>query len=88
MEYYTKKLAILVLLAVLTSLLVVDNFASANFMPFNMPPHNIEISTDGAVNGTDRIQCDKTVYTLTGNISGSIVILCDGITIDGAGYTL
>jgi parallel beta-helix repeat protein len=61
---------------------------SANFMPFNIPPHNIEINADGIVTGTDRIQRNGMVYTFGGNISGSIVILCDGITIDGAGYTL
>jgi hypothetical protein len=64
------------------------NLASANFMPINVPAHNIEIEADGTVTGTDCIQQNGTVYTFTDDISGSIVVLCDNITIDGQGYIL
>jgi parallel beta-helix repeat protein len=63
--------------------------ASANpvLMPEETPP-GIQIKSDGSVEGTDRIQRDGSVYTFTGDISNTIVILCDGIVLDGAGYTL
>ena len=61
---------------------------SANFLPAPVPDHNIEITEDGAVNGTDKIQRSGNVYTFTGDIVGSIVVFRNGIVIDGAGYTL
>lgn len=48
----------------------------------------IYIRTDGSIEGTDKIQRDGDVYTLTGNINGSIVVEKNNITIDGNGYTL
>jgi len=75
------------LILILAGSMSVD-LASANFMPLNVPDHNIEITPDGNVTGTDKIQHNETIYTFTGNISGSIVVLRDNITIDGAGYTL
>jgi parallel beta-helix repeat protein len=48
----------------------------------------IYIRTDGSIEGTDKIQRDGNVYTLTGNINGSIVVEKNNITIDGNGYTL
>jgi len=61
---------------------------SANFLPASVPEHSIEITEDGTVNGTDRIQRSGNVYTFTGDIEGTIVVFCNGIVIDGAGYTL
>jgi parallel beta-helix repeat protein len=61
---------------------------SANFFPAPVPTHRIEITEDGEVNGTDRIQRSGNVYTFTENIVGSIVIFRSGIVVDGAGYTL
>jgi len=78
---------ILLLTLTMVEISLVD-VASANFMPLNMPAHNIEITADGSVTGTDNIQRNGTVYTFTGNISGSIVVLRDGITINGNGFTL
>jgi nitrous oxidase accessory protein len=75
------------LILILVGSLSVD-LAVANFMPYNTPDHDIEITADGNVTGTDKIQHNQTVYTFTGNVSGSIVISCDNITIDGAGYAL
>jgi parallel beta-helix repeat protein len=49
----------------------------------------ILISGDGSVSGTDKIQRSGNLYTLTGDISGSnIVVECNNIVLDGAGFTL
>jgi len=61
---------------------------SANFFPAAVPDHSIEITEDGDVNGTDKIQRSGNVYTFTGDIVGSIVVFRSGIVVDGAGYTL
>jgi parallel beta-helix repeat protein len=87
----TKSVLVTVFILLLTLTLVeisLVDVASANFMPLNVPAHNIEITADGNVTGTDNIERNGTVYTFRGNISGSIVVLCDGITINGNGYTL
>ena len=67
--------------------LLVDS-AYANFMPLNIPPHSIEITADGNVTGTDNITRVGTTYEFNANISGSIVVSCDNITINGNGYSL
>jgi len=61
---------------------------SANFFPAPVPDHNIEITEDGDVTGTDQIQRNGNLYTFTENIVGSIVVFRSCIVIDGAGYTL
>jgi parallel beta-helix repeat protein len=48
----------------------------------------IYIRADGTVGGTDKIQRVGEVYSLTGDISDSIVVERDNIVIDGAGYIL
>jgi len=63
------------------------NLSSANFFP-EPTPQGIRIESDGRVNGTDKIQRDENAYTFTDNIEGTIVVLRNGITIDGTGYTL
>ncbi|KON32671.1 hypothetical protein AC477_02615 [miscellaneous Crenarchaeota group-1 archaeon SG8-32-1] len=63
-------------------------FASTNFLPAPIPEHTIEINANGEISGTDKIQRNANIYTFTGDIVGSIVILCNGIVFDGAGYTL
>ena len=66
-------------------------FSTALFVGFVRPvvaDGTIYIRPDGSVEGTDNIQRDGNVYTLTGNINGSIVVERDDITIDGNGYTL
>ncbi|MBT0158625.1 hypothetical protein G4O51_01420 [Candidatus Bathyarchaeota archaeon A05DMB-2] len=63
------------------------HFSSANFFPEQLPS-GIQITSTGAVEGTDLIQRSGNVYTLTGDIHRTIVILRDGIVLDGAGYTL
>jgi len=62
-------------------------FASANFFP-EPTPSGIKITSTGAVEGTDLIQHGGDVYTLTGDIHRTIVVLRDGIVLDGAGYSL
>ena len=63
------------------------NVASANFFP-EPTPQGIHIESTGSVNGTDKIQRSGNVYTLTGNIYETIVVLRDNIIIDGAGFIL
>lgn len=46
------------------------------------------IDTDGFVTGTNNIQCDGDIYTLTGNIFGGIQIQKSGVILDGAGFSL
>jgi nitrous oxidase accessory protein NosD len=48
----------------------------------------IYIRADGIVEGTDKIQRDGDVYTLTGDISGGIKVERNFTVIDGAGYIL
>jgi parallel beta-helix repeat protein len=78
-------ISILILSAVAGTQLVY--FASANFFPEQVPS-GIRITSAGTVEGTDLIQRSGNVYTLTGDIHRTIVVLRDGIVLDGAGYTL
>jgi len=48
----------------------------------------IYIRADGSVEGTDLIQRNNNTYTFLNNISGSIVISKNFITLDGSGFTL
>ncbi len=48
----------------------------------------VYISHDGSVTGTDKIQLNGNIYTLTGNISGGIHVQTSYVIIDGAGYTV
>jgi parallel beta-helix repeat protein len=47
---------------------------------------SVYISDDGSVVGTNTIQRNGDVYTLTANISGGIQVQKSNIVIDGAGY--
>jgi parallel beta-helix repeat protein len=58
---------------------------------------NIYIKADGSVKGTDKIQRDGNVYTLTGNIDvykgsvpfgAGINVQRDNVVVDGAGYSI
>ncbi len=49
----------------------------------------IFINTDGSISGTNQIRRNGNVYTLTGNLNNSpIVVECNHIVLDGGGYTL
>jgi hypothetical protein len=48
----------------------------------------VYIASDGSVVGTNTIQRNRNIYTLTGNISGGIQVQKSNIVIDGAGYTV
>ncbi|UCC57850.1 MAG: right-handed parallel beta-helix repeat-containing protein [Candidatus Bathyarchaeum sp.] len=48
----------------------------------------VYIRVDGSVEGTDKIQRDGDVYTLTGDISGGIKVERNFTIIDGTGFTL
>jgi parallel beta-helix repeat protein len=62
-------------------------FASANFIP-EPAPSGIQITSAGAVEGTNMIQRSDNTYTLVGDIQETIVVLRDNIVLDGAGYAL
>ena len=49
---------------------------------------SVYISDDGSVGGTNNIQRNGNLYTLTANISGGIQVQKRNIVIDGAGYTV
>jgi hypothetical protein len=48
----------------------------------------ITFKPDGSIEGTDKIQRQGNVYTLTDNITGSVEVQKSNIVIDGAGHTL
>jgi len=87
MKKLVSSFVLLFLVVSLCSLQFVGS-VSANFFPAPVPTHSIEITADGEVNGTDKIQRSGNVYTFTGDIVGSIVVSRSGIVVDGAGYTL
>ena len=49
---------------------------------------SVYIAADGSVVGTNSIQQNGNIYTLTGNISGGISVQKSYIVIEGAGYTI
>ncbi len=74
------------LASTLTGIIFVDT-TGGNFLPAPIPP-GIHIASDGSVNGTNKIQCAGDVYTFTGDVNNTIVVLRSDIVIDGAGYAL
>ena len=50
-------------------------------------PSGYRIYSDGTTD-TPNLRRDGNIYSFTDNIEGTIVIECDGIVLDGAGYTL
>ena len=49
----------------------------------------VYINLDGSITGTEKIQRNGNVYTLTDNLYNlPIVVLCDNIVFDGGGFTL
>ena len=52
-------------------------------------PLNLTIKPDGSIEpDTDLLERNGTTYTFKGNIFGTIMVQKDGITIDGAGYSI
>jgi len=84
----TGLLFIVALLLSAVAITQLTTVAYANFMPISVPEHNIEIKVDGSVVGTDKIQCNDTLYMFTGDINGNIVIFRDNIVVDGEGHAL
>jgi parallel beta-helix repeat protein len=78
-----KTLVIMMLLSVAVLIFAVD-------MRPSKASGTIYIRADGSVEGTDKIQRDGDLYTLTGNITdaGGIIIQRSNMTLDGDGYTL
>ena len=83
MPIVEKRRAALILMLILCSILV----AIPNILTVRAS-ETIYIRADGTVEGTDKIQRDGNVYTLTDNIYEKIVVEKDNIVVDGAGYTL
>jgi parallel beta-helix repeat protein len=90
----SKKLLLILFLVSLLLTVAVCTLESANAvtLPFT---GEIRITADGTVEGTDKISRNGNVYTLTGNISGSvddgsyfISIEKDDVVFDGAGNTI
>jgi parallel beta-helix repeat protein len=73
-----------VLLASMAFFSLTINFNFAEAQSFG----SVCINPDGSVTGTSNIQRDGNIYTLTGNISGSIQVQKSYVIIDGAGYTV
>jgi parallel beta-helix repeat protein len=70
-------------------LLLPIHIVSGNFIAQpEQPPEGVRINADGMVEGTSNIQRSGKTYTLTASIYDAIVILRDGIVLDGAGYTI
>ena len=83
---------ILLCLLLLTVALTESKLVLAESSPFT---GKIRITADGVVEGTDKISKNENVYTMTGDISGSvdsgqilISIEKDNIVFDGAGRTI
>ena len=81
-------LVILLLLSSTLALTRFGGFALGNMMFPEQPPRGVTITSGGTVEGTDQIQVSGNTFTLTGNIGETIVILREGVILDGAGYTL
>jgi hypothetical protein len=82
MDNLSKRLSIAVTLVLLLSLVLVNIPVKAQ------TSGSIVINPDGSLTGTYGIQQVGSIYTLTGNISGSIQVEKSNIVINGAGYTL
>jgi parallel beta-helix repeat protein len=82
-ESMGKKAVLTVLLALIVSSICMINFRSAGAQL-----GNVIIDPDGSVTGSNNIQRDGNVYTLTGNISGGILVQKSYVVIDGAGFTV
>jgi hypothetical protein len=76
-----KSIALIVVLISLITVLAIQP-VKAQFLG------SVYISADGSVVGTNSIQRNGNIYTLTANISGGIQVQKSNIVIDGAGYTL
>jgi len=78
---HEKSIALIVVLISLITVLAIQP-VKAQFLG------SIYISADGSVVGTNSIQRNGNIYTLTANISGGIQVQKSYIVIDGAGYTV
>ena len=73
---------LLILMLLLTSSIITVQIVIAQVS------QEIYINSDGTITGTDSIQRNVEIYTLTGNISGSIHIQKSSIILDGASYAI
>ena len=80
-------MAITILMGLLLfSAIAVEN--QSRTLAIAQPSETILIKDDGSIEGTNQIQRNGNIYTLTGNISGNLQVRKGNIVIDGAGFTL
>lgn len=81
-----RALALMFVVALVCSVVIVTQFRdSADAQTVS----GIVIKPDGSIKGTDKIQRNGNVYTLTDDIFNSTVtVTCNNIVIDGSGFTL
>ena len=72
----------------IVSLLILSVVVSFPQIGVAMTDKKVYIRADGTVDGTDKIEQTGNLYSFTGNITATIVVEKNDITIDGAGYTL
>jgi hypothetical protein len=84
MKNHIENLSIALLLAVVFLFPLITTIQSVNAQFLG----SVYIVADGSVVGTNTIQRNGNIYTLTGNISGGIQVQKSDIVIDGAGYTV
>jgi hypothetical protein len=78
--------ALILIMALISSALVVIQFTkSVAAQAYS----SITIKPDGSIEGTDKIQRNRNVYTLTDDIINStITVTCNNVVLDGSGFTL
>ena len=81
-----KKTALVLTLALLLSVIAIGSqvVSLSNCQTSEI----ITIKDNGSIEGTNQIQSNGNIYTLTSNISGTIQVKKSNIIIDGAGFTL
>ncbi len=84
-----KVLALMFLFSILLGLFFVGS-VQANFMPMLTPTPAVVIADNGAISpASSPITRNGNVYSLTGDLVGyTLAIECDGIVLDGAGYSI
>jgi hypothetical protein len=82
MEFFSKSFSLIfIVILIASSMIMIEPTGAQTYS-------TITIRSDGNIEGTNKIQRNENIYTLTGNISGSIQVKKSNIVIDGAGFTL
>jgi parallel beta-helix repeat protein len=79
-------LALILIIALVFSALIVIQFTN---LVTAQADSNITIKPGGSIEGTDKIQRNGNVYTLTDDVVNSTVtVTCSNVVLDGSGFTL